>query len=347
MAATVQTKSGIYDLTEDGEETLLFAGLAQGLSLPYECATGTCGTCRARVMEGEVGRDWEDAPGMAKYSRDKGDILLCQTRAAGACTVRVPAMVEENTGDPFIPRRVNATISSTAMLTGDVMHIDCDLEEEVHFKAGQFYVVSTPDVTGGRAYSMVNYAASTNAISFVVKRKPDGKFSDWLFDTPSDNAPVTMFGPLGKATYDPGEVRDFVCITGGSGIAGIMSILNHATDADHFSNHKGKLYFGVRTLADAFYMQELSDMVAKSNGNLEVVLALSDEDPGAGSHPDYPNISVAHGFVHDVASNGIEPVSDTTLGYVAGPPPMVDGAIRVLIIKAEMSPQNIRYDKFG
>ena len=31
MAATVQTKSGIYDLTEDGEETLLFAGLAQGL----------------------------------------------------------------------------------------------------------------------------------------------------------------------------------------------------------------------------------------------------------------------------------------------------------------------------
>ena len=77
------------------------------------------------------------------------------------------------------------------------------------------------------------------------------------------------------------------------------------------------------------------------------MLALSDEDPGADSHPDYPNISVAHGFVHDVASNGIEPVSDTTLGYVAGPPPMVDGAIRVLIIKAEMSPQNIRYDKFG
>jgi toluene monooxygenase electron transfer component len=29
------------------DETILLAGLRAGLALPYECASGGCGTCRA------------------------------------------------------------------------------------------------------------------------------------------------------------------------------------------------------------------------------------------------------------------------------------------------------------
>jgi toluene monooxygenase electron transfer component len=35
------------------------------------------------------------------------------------------------------------------------------------------------------------------------------------------------------------------------------------------------------------------------------------------------------------------------IGYVAGPAPMVDGAIRMLIAEAGLSSQWIRYDKFS
>ena len=49
---TVESKSSQTGFTCGAGDTLLYAGLRQGLSLPYECATGTCGSCRARVMSG-------------------------------------------------------------------------------------------------------------------------------------------------------------------------------------------------------------------------------------------------------------------------------------------------------
>jgi hypothetical protein len=35
------------------------------------------------------------------------------------------------------------------------------------------------------------------------------------------------------------------------------------------------------------------------------------------------------------------------IGYIAGPTPMVDGAIRVLITEAALARDCIRYDKFA
>lgn len=35
-------------------ERLLFAGLRSGLDLPYECASGVCGSCQAQVVNGSM-----------------------------------------------------------------------------------------------------------------------------------------------------------------------------------------------------------------------------------------------------------------------------------------------------
>ena len=35
------------------------------------------------------------------------------------------------------------------------------------------------------------------------------------------------------------------------------------------------------------------------------------------------------------------------IAYVAGPPPMVDGALKALIAQGGLSPRQIRYDKFS
>ena len=39
------------------------AGLKAGFPLPYECASGTCGACRASLVSGEVRELWARAPG--------------------------------------------------------------------------------------------------------------------------------------------------------------------------------------------------------------------------------------------------------------------------------------------
>ena len=91
MTITLQTKSGEFRIQAAPDEPVLRAGLRAGIRLPYECATGTCGTCRARVMTGDVGFGWEEAPGAAKIKREKGDVLMCQAVARDACLLRVPS----------------------------------------------------------------------------------------------------------------------------------------------------------------------------------------------------------------------------------------------------------------
>ena len=180
----------------------------------------------------------------------------------------------------------------------------------------------------------------------VVKRKPGGRFSEWIATQIGANPEVKVFGPLGSAVFRPEEKKSIVCIAGGSGIAGIMSILESAILADHFRHHKGTVFFGVRTLADAFYLETLSRYVAASHGNLKVTIALSHETAASISLADYPLLYLANGLVHEVASKVLTNPDEGVIAYVAGPPIMVDAAIRTLIVSG-LPNRNIRYDKFG
>ena len=53
------------------------------------------------------------------------------------------------------------------------------------------------------------------------------------------------------------------------------------------------------------------------------------------------------GLVADAAQQTMSGRYDNMVGFVAGPPIMVDGALRVLIREARLPPQFVRYDKFS
>ncbi len=345
-AITVETRSGTFGFDCATSETLLYAGLAHGLTLPHECATGTCGTCRARVMSGDVEVAWEEAPGAAKLKRDKGDILLCQARALGDCVLRVPSDVAERPLRHQIPAPRPGVVGNLQQLTSDVVHFEIVLAEPMTFDAGQFVVIEAPGLEGGRAYSMVNYGRDLDRLELVVKRKPGGGFGDWINGPLASGANVKVFGPLGRATFHPDEGHDLLMIAGGSGIAGMMSILSRGVRERYFETRKAKVFFGVRTLADGFYLEDFARAIDAGGGNVEVTLALSHEDAGRLDHPDFPTVKLAHGFVHEIAGEAMAGAYDNVMAYIAGPPPMVDGAIRSLIIGG-VGRSAIRYDKFG
>ena len=343
MKITVQSKTGERAFLCGEHETILHAGLRQRLSLPYECATGTCGTCRARVVSGQVDTRWKDAPGGARLKPEKGDILMCQTRALSDCVLKVPSdivIVEKH------PAPSRGIIRNIRKLTKDVAEFDVHLSAPMTFEAGQFVALETENLTGARAYSMVNFDAETDRIALVLKRKPGGRFSDWLFEECAGEPEVAVFGPLGRAVFRPHEDKNIVCVAGGSGIAGIMSILECAVKADYFRNHNGSVFFGVRTLQDTFYLEPLSRFVAASYGNLEVTVALSNEAALTTSHADFPALRLASGMVHDVATKALMGDYTDAIAYVAGPPVMVNAAIRALI-GGGMSGRDIRYDKYS
>ncbi|MEW5809798.1 MAG: PDR/VanB family oxidoreductase [Actinomycetota bacterium] len=68
----------------DAQESLLTALRRSGVAAPYSCQQGFCGTCRVRVLEGEV--DHRDTL-LTDPERAAGMMLTCVSRAAGALTI--------------------------------------------------------------------------------------------------------------------------------------------------------------------------------------------------------------------------------------------------------------------
>jgi ring-1,2-phenylacetyl-CoA epoxidase subunit PaaE len=68
------------DLQLDADTTVLEAGLAAGLDLPFSCRDGVCATCRAHLDEGEVRIAANYA--LEPWELERGFILTCQSRPA-------------------------------------------------------------------------------------------------------------------------------------------------------------------------------------------------------------------------------------------------------------------------
>ncbi|MGE5155569.1 MAG: 2Fe-2S iron-sulfur cluster-binding protein, partial [Bdellovibrio bacteriovorus] len=54
MAATVKLIPSGHEFFVEGQESILDASVRAGLKLSYGCSSGNCGTCKARVLSGEV-----------------------------------------------------------------------------------------------------------------------------------------------------------------------------------------------------------------------------------------------------------------------------------------------------
>jgi toluene monooxygenase electron transfer component len=107
------------------------------------------------------------------------------------------------------------------------------------------------------------------------------------------------------------------------------------------------VYFGVRTAADGFFLDELEAFRAQCPARLSVTVALSDEDVPDALPARYPGFAFARGFVHAVAGERMKERFAGVRAYVAGPPPMVDASLRLLLREARLPPADIRYDKFS
>jgi toluene monooxygenase electron transfer component len=344
MRIQVNARNRGFEFVARPGEKVLYAGLRAGIDLPYECGTGTCGTCRAKLVSGGVQEGWTQAPGKKHVKPERGEFLMCQCAAEGDLMLEVSKFVYATEPGACTPDACTGVLRAPRRLAHDVMAFAIELEQPRDFDAGQFVLLAPAGLPGYRAYSMCNFERGGRQLDFVVKRKPDGGFSEWLFGADRAGERLETFGPLGKATFDPALAKNLLCIAGGSGIAGMMSILSRAARERYFERYRGWVFFGVRTMRDTFFLRELSAF--KMDG-LEITVALSDEDVPASARSEWPALGFARGLVHEVAKRMMAGKYQEVRAYVAGPPPAVDAAIRVLLLEAKLTADNIRYDKFS
>jgi len=347
MRVQLNVRNRAYQFECAEAEKILLAGLHHGVELPYECGSGTCGTCKAKLIHGELVEAWPEAPGRKLLKADQGEFLMCQCAPKGDVSIEVASFVYASSPGAWTPAYFDGTIASVERLTHDVMAFSVALERPMDFDAGQFVLMEAPGVTGFRGYSMVNFERQARSLEFVIKKKPGGGVSEWLFGGDARGAGLRMFGPLGKATFYPNLGKNVLCIAGGSGVAGMISILGRAAQEGYFRHYRADLFFGVRTVRDAFLLDRLAEMRGRLADQLRVTVAFSDESVPEAARAAHPQIEFEQGLVHEVAARRMEGRYQNVRAYVAGPPPAVEAAIRVLLLKAKLTTDNIRYDKFS
>jgi toluene monooxygenase electron transfer component len=272
---------------------------------------------------------------------------MCQSTPTEDIVLESGATVYRMDPGACAARYFTGEVTARRVLARDILAFSLALDAPISYDAGQFVALTVPGIAGYRVYSITNFARNATTIDLLVKRKPGGAFSDWLFGASGEPARVGVFGPLGRATFSPAAGVHLVLIAGGSGIAGMMSILARAVQEGYFARHRGHVFFGVRAWQDAFYLDELSAMSQAFPGSLSTTVAFSDDDVPETARAQYPALAFARGFVHDVAREAMQGNYAGARVYVAGPPPAVDATLRYLVRDAKLSPLHIRYDKFG
>ncbi|MCS6945562.1 MAG: 2Fe-2S iron-sulfur cluster-binding protein, partial [Sutterellaceae bacterium] len=128
--------SGREFVVEDGE-TVLAAALRAGVGLPYGCKNGACGTCKGKLLQGELIYGTYSSHALSEQERARGAALFCVSRPATDLIIEA----RELTGFGDIPiRKMPCRIAKIERPAPDVAIVSLQLpaNERLQYRAGQY-----------------------------------------------------------------------------------------------------------------------------------------------------------------------------------------------------------------
>jgi CDP-4-dehydro-6-deoxyglucose reductase len=304
---SVRTEPAGHQFDVAPDQTILDAALAQRIGLPYGCRHGTCGSCTAQLVAGEV--QYPSGTTEALEGQPQDACLTCQAVPTSDLVLRVAEL--ERLSDIEV-RTLPCRLAERTRLNHDVMRLRLKLPEgqRLAFVAGQYLEFMLRD-GARRAYSIANPPHDDDLLELHVRRVPRGRFSDEVFEQMQERSILRIRGPLGTFVLREDAERPILMVGGGTGFAPLKAMLEHAF-------HRGierpiYLYWGVRSQRD-LYLPELPKGWAEAHPNFRFVPVLSEPDP---------DWSGRSGWVHQAVLEDHPVLTDFDC-YLSGPPAMVE-----------------------
>ena len=314
------------------DETVLEAALRSGVVLPYGCRNGACGTCKGRLLSGEIRYRDITLTGITPEERESGSVLFCQALPASDLVIETRRII--NKGFPTI-RRLPCRVDRLEKCNDSIMRLYLKLPatEPLHFLPGQHIDVILPD-GGRRSYSLANAPHVHDHLELHVRHYPGGHFSEYAFTSLTEKTLLRIEGPLGTFTLREDSDRPMVLVAGGTGFAPIKSIIEHILHRQ--LGREVYLYWGARTARD-LYLHDLTCQWAADHTLIRYVPVLSEQGRDE-------KWSGRRGLVHAAVLEDFPDLSAYEV-YTCGPPPLVH-AVKDTFIRHGMSPEFIYSDSF-
>lgn len=313
------------------DQRLLDAALEQGVAFPHSCRVGGCGTCRCRLLEGDVKEHTDTSYLLSADEIADGTILACQSTPRGDVVVEVPGLtLEESVGAEIA---CTGRVSAIDRLGRDVIRLELELDREVDYRAGQYAQLSVPGlVPRPRSYSFSigpEERRSERHVGFDIRVLPEGAFSGWLGERAAVGDSVDYEGPRGSFYLRPSGAP-ILGIAGGTGLGPLLAMMEELIGRSQ--SRDAILLVGARS-PEAFYgLDILEALQRRFPARLDVWPVVSEADS---------EWSGRKGLV----TEHIEAVPRLREhhAYMCGPPGMIDAAVPIL---SAAGISDIHYDKF-
>lgn len=314
MSFNVTIKPSNRQFTAEPGETVLQAAMRHGITLPYGCRNGACGSCKGKLLEGQVDYGQYAAHILPEYEKKAGFALFCQAKALSDLVIEVR---EINAAGEVPIRKLPCRVQRIERPADDVaaLFLTLPANERLQFMAGQYLEIILRDGKR-RAYSMANAPEEDTLIELHV-RNMGGAFTDYVFNKMKEKDILRFEGPLGTFFLREDSDKPMVFVASGTGFAPVKSILTHAFARG--MRREMVLYWGGRRPKD-LYMLDLVRGWQAEHDNFSFVPVVSDalpEDEWQGRT----------GFVHEAVMQDFPDLSGYQV-YACGAPVVVEAAHR-------------------
>jgi CDP-4-dehydro-6-deoxyglucose reductase len=321
----------------DSSETLLAAGIRQGIGLPYGCKDGACGSCKCKKISGTVVHGEHQAKALSAEEEAQGLILTCCSKAQSDLVLESRQVTQAGS---FAVKKMPVRVVSLEKKSDDVMSIIMQLPatDVMQFHAGQYVEFLLRDGSR-RSYSMANAPHTLDPaapkVELHIRHMPGGKFTDVVFSTMKEKDIMRIEGPYGSFYLREESQLPIILLASGTGFAPIKALIEHMQHKD--IRRPATLYWGGRRPSD-LYMSEWVEAQVKAMPNLTYVPVVSDslpEDAWTGRT----------GFVHQAVLQDHPKLSEFQV-YACGAPIVVDSARADYVGKAGLPEEAFFADSF-
>ena len=299
------------------DETILNAALRANLLLPYGCRDGACGSCKSRLIEGEVRHASHQSSTLTEVEQKQGYLLPCVARPLSDVTIVCREV--RRAGDIQI-RKMPCRIESIELASPDVAIVSLKLpaRERLQFLAGQYIDILLKE-GGRRSFSLATAPHDDGFLELHVRRMASGAFTEHLFRDLPVKEILRIEGPHGAFYLREDSEKPMIFVAGGTGFAPIKSVIEHAFHlGDPTMRRSMVLYWGARSHRD-LYLPALPAQWAREHPNFKFAPVLSD--------PLANDWTGRTGLVHQAVLDDYADLSGHQV-YACGAPLMIDAARR-------------------
>jgi CDP-4-dehydro-6-deoxyglucose reductase len=315
------------------EETLLDAALRQGLTLPYGCKDGACGSCKGKVLSGQVDHGKSQSHALKDDEKAAGLALYCCARAESDLVIECKQLGSVND----IPvKTLPSRIEKLEKLAPDVIELQLRLpaSERLQFWAGQYIDILLKDGKK-RSYSLANAPHDDAFLQLHIRHVPGGLFTEQVFNSLKVRDILRFNGPHGTFYLREDSTKPMILLAGGTGFAPIKAIVEHAIAEQ--CQRPIFIYWGAKARVD-LYQHALPESWAATQASIQYIPVLSEpaaEDNWAGRS----------GLVHEAVLADFADLSGYQV-YACGAPVMIEAAKRDFITTRQLPEEEFFADAF-